>query len=72
MEPYCDRFLNIRAVNNQRYAFRTVLGQLCLPATPLFFLMSFNSDIIIKGTLLQPLLKDSSPYQPKGMPLELF
>ena len=31
-----------------------------------------NSGIIIYGTLLRPLLKDSSPYPPKGMPLELF
>ena len=31
-----------------------------------------NSEIIIKGTLLQPLLEDSSPYQQKTMPLELF
>ena len=31
-----------------------------------------NYDIIIAGTLLRTLFKDSSPYQPKGMPLELL
>ena len=53
-------------------AFGTILGQLCFPATPRIFITSLNSDIIINGTLLRLLLKDSRPYQPKDMPLELL
>ena len=74
MESYCDRFLKIRAHTNQKLCLWNYSRTFMFPGhtSYFFYLTSMNSDINVNGTLLRPLPKDSSPYQPKAVPWELF